>query len=148
MQSIKAGKLITLFKISVFIMIVSCAPDVYAEYYIVYPAPNPVFACPNCYVRETVWRPHRVHHHAAKHHRCGYYRHYRNYAYDIRCVVPACGGCMPPPPPCMSCARSPDFVQFNWNPGAYGHGRYVRIDEFDTNDPDLSTGDDDASIHP
>lgn len=139
MQTRKASKLISLLKVCIFVTFASAACNVYAEYYLVYSAP-----CPDCYAPPAEWRPYHVRHHAyVKHHRC---RYARNYAYDVRVIVPLCPP--PPPPPCMSCyPRSNEFVEFNTYPGATGHGRYV-INEVDTNDPDMSTGDDDASIHP
>lgn len=109
---------------SMGLVILSCLSlNSYAEYYLVYPAP----ACFDCY--EGNWVVHHYYHRYHHHHHRVHHHHIHHYGTEIYT------SCWEPVSPCAI--------------KRYHHDDYYYMDTGDPNyDPDLSTGDDDATVDP
>ncbi|RDI39053.1 hypothetical protein [Aquicella lusitana] len=132
-------KLISPVKFFLFIMLFAFASSANAEYYLVYPMPDP-FACGYC-----SGYPVKVVHQKKYKKTVQYKQKTKKYK---RSRVRITAQCVCPFYPCgwmPACQRSRDYVTFSAMPTSY-RGATFYVDDFVTYD--MRTGDDDVYRHP
>ena len=136
-MSIKTkNKLISPLKVIAFLVAMIFTGNVYAEYYLVYSVP--VIAC--CQSHQKIKRHlHKTHKPIVKKHKTVKRSHYRIEVY-YPCMMTPCGACV------VQCAPR-EYVTSIPPPDSYYYSSRTEYYEYSYN-PDMSTGDDNASRHP
>lgn len=127
--------------------LIFASPYAYAEYYLVYPAAN-VIDCADCYARPTWKHHHSKHHHSTRPHVAHKKHHHHRSSYSITVYYP-----WRIVTPCYTCCATNThyrdaIIDYNSMPVSHSRGRYIHDNPYDYYNPDMSTGDDDASVYP